>query len=204
MAEKTVKQKLLVILAIIGCAFLMTFTLSNLIIVVRVVIDSKTVPGVFGFKPLIVMTDKIESKTKKGDLIFISSVDKSKLKAGDVICIREDDDSLSIYRIARLTTINGETAFVTELDVKREGVYVVPYDQVQGVMVGKIPKGGNIILFMKTPLGMILCLGIPITFWIIYEIVMRKINKKIADINNDAYHLERQRRMFAGVNGIKR
>ena len=70
----------------------------------------------------------------------------------------------------------------------------VTEDRLVGIYKGRIPKVGDFAMFLQTPVGMIVFIGVPLLGFIIYDIIRRqkyanKENKKTAELEAELERL---------------
>ncbi len=137
------------------------------------------VPSVLGVSPLIVMSGSMASTFDKESLIFIEDVHSDELQVGDIITYIVDDVVIT-HRIVDVD-YKGEPKFYTRGDENETNdLYYVTPNQIEGRYIGKIDDLGGVLLFMQTPLGIILFILIPIvlyfmTDWIIWKLKRKKV-----------------------------
>ena len=166
------------IIGIIICIFLAPILIMNLTIIVKSYINPDKVPDFFGIKPFIVLTGSMEPEIHGGDLAIIKTVDPSQLKADDIISYKYGSAVIT-HRIIGLTEKDKAPAFITKGDANNsEDSNAVIYSQVEGIYFLKIAKAGNLAMFMQTPVGMLVFVGIPLCCFIIYEIIRRRFYEK--------------------------
>ncbi len=130
----------------------------------------------------------VKSCFAAGDLIFSVKTDPEKLKVGDVISFVEGSIVVT-HRIVEVQSAeNGTIKWITKGDANNtEDIRPVYEANLVGKYVTHIPKLGSFALFMQTPLGMILFIGVPLLGFIIYDIIRRqhyanKERQKTADM----------------------
>ena len=177
-------KKILKILGTIIVIMLILLLLFDVIIVIKSKKEPDKVPGIFGYKPFIVMSGSMMSKIEIGDLVFVKEVDANSLKINDIIAFRESDDIVTTHRIINIINENGTKAFETKGDSNNvKDAHNVYAKDIEGIYVFKIEKLGKFILFLQEPLGFsIMMLSILIIGAIMFMMENRKANKeKIMD-----------------------
>ena len=147
-------KKILKIIGTIIEIMLILLLLFDVIIVIKSKKEPDKVPGIFGYKPFIVMSGSMMSQIEVGDLVWVKEVDANTLKVNDIIAFKDSEDLVTTHRIISILDENGTKAFETKGDsnnVKDEH-YVYPKD-IEGIYVFKIEKLGKFILFLQEPLG---------------------------------------------------
>ena len=173
--EKRFVKKIPSIIGIVVCALLTPVLIMNLTIVIKSYINPEKVPDFFGIKPFVVITGSMEPAVYGGDLVITKAIDPSKLKADDIISFK-NGNSVITHRIVELTEKEGAPAFITQGDANnaRDGD-TVTYSQVEGIYLFKIDGLGNLAMFMQTPVGMLIFVGIPMCGFILYDIIRRRL-----------------------------
>ena len=192
-------RKLLSVIGIVVCVLLVPILIMNLTIVIKSYINPDKVPDFFGIKPIVVGVDSMEPEIPSGALVIAKTIDPTKLKAEDVIAFKEDG-SIIIHRIKELIIKDGEPVFATKGDaINVNDENLVAYSQVEGICLFKINRLGSLALFMQTPVGMLVFVGIPMCGFIIYDIVRRRFdNQREKATDNEAQaEIERLRAELA-------
>ena len=134
---------------------------------------------IFGYYIMYVPTESMKGNNSdsisKGDLILCEKISSSEdLKVGDVIAFtdyNEDSETFGktiIHRIVEITTSGYKTKgdnnpYVDDAEVL--GTYV------KAIYTGKrIPVVGSVINFLKSQLGIMVCMVIPMAFFFIYAL----------------------------------
>ena len=173
--KRSLIKKLTSIAGVVVCMVLAPILIMNLTIVIKSYINPDKVPDFFGIKPFVVVTGSMEPVIDGGDLVFTKTVDPAKLKANDIISFKSGN-SVITHRIAELTKKNGAPVFITQGDANNtKDEDLVAYPQIEGVYLFKISRLGNLAMFMQTPAGMLIFVGIPLCAFIIYDIIRRRL-----------------------------
>lgn len=178
------KHKALAVFGIILCVILIPIIIVNLtLIVMSFVGGSDTLPSIGGYFPLAVKSGSMSGTIEVGDLIFVKSVDDvGQLEKGDVITYWDQEPGTTVvtHRItAVITDKSGSLAFATKGDanvIEDEGL--VSAKNVLGVYRSRVPALGDVVMFMQTPYGMILCVGGPLVLLIAYDMIRRRKYQK--------------------------
>lgn len=174
-----------------------------LFISVVILIDSyrfpNEVPSFFGWKPFIVMSGSMETQISVGDIVVVKKTDVNKLKKGDIIAFRNNNIVIT-HRIDDIIQDENSTKYITKGDNNntQDKDYVLP-EQVEGLFKFKIARLGNLAMFIQTPVGIIVCLSIPIILLLIIQFIDSKKDKKI--INQK---IDKQREMEKEIEELKR
>ena len=180
-----------VIIALI--VVLLPLLIINLTLIIKGSLNPDMPPDLFGTAPLAVTTDAMAGDAEgcfdEGALIFVdllTAEEVQSLETGDVITFRSSDDLFVTLRIAEvLKNDAGEvTAFsvIGDRDAK-EGVNVpltVSPENVIGVVTGSVAGLGGFAMFLQTPVGVLVFVGIPVVAYLIYDISRIALSNKRA------------------------
>ena len=153
-----------------------------LLISIVILIDSHThpneVPSFFGWKPFIVLSGSMETQISAGDIVVVKEIDTNELKKGDIIAFK-DGNIVITHRIDEVTEIDGKTQYITKGDNNNtQDIGYVSPEQIEGAFKFKVSRLGNFAMFIQTPLGMIVCLSIPIIIIILLQTADSKKEKE--------------------------
>lgn len=155
--------------------------------------------SLFGYKAYTVRTDSMKATDfDAGDLIFVKSVDPATLNEGDIIAFTSQDDEYygeTITHKIRAKTVDadGNDAFITYGTTTGDNDKVpVAHAFVLGKYVGKIPNIGAFFLFLKQPIGYIICIFVPFLLLILYQgIICIKLFRRYKKEQMDEIEAER-------------
>ncbi len=132
--------------------------------------------SLFGYKVFTVRSDSMSATDfNAGDIVFIKTVDPATLKEGDIIAFISQDEEFygeTVTHKIRSKTIdaNGNEAFITYGTTTGDNDEVpVPYAFVLGKYSGKLPNIGKFFLFLKQPIGYLICIFVPFLLLIIHQ-----------------------------------
>ena len=168
------------------CIILLPILIMNMVIIIKGALYPDNVPTIFGIVPMVVLSDSMKTERESisaGDMIFASSADTLQLQENDVILFRDinskDGKSLVVHRIVSIEEVDGVRRFTTKGDNNNtEDIGFVTESYVVGKYSFNIPKLGNFVLFLKEPLGITVCIGIPLVAMLVYEIVKKSIEMR--------------------------
>ena len=185
--EKSDKIALIVMIVII--VLLLPILAVNLTLIVKGSIHQDTPPDIFGIAPLAVTSGSMdgdqEGSFKKGALIFVKLLDdenKENLKEGEVITYLSADN---VYVTHRIITINrGQDgrarSYITQGDANDSTDGAVAVSQVIGKCIGSVNGLGDFAMFMQTPMGILVFVGIPILVYVGYDVTRIVLQNKRA------------------------
>lgn len=180
----------MIVLAVI----LVPVLLINLTLIVKGSIYTDSPPDVLGIAPLAVTSGSMKGDEKgsfdEGSLIFVkklSASDKNNLEAGDVITFLTD----GVYVTHRIVSVNKNSSgdsvsFVTKGDANNVSDGAIPAQNVFGKCVGSIAGLGGFMLFLLTPAGILLFVGLPILLYVAVDVLLIVLhNRKVAKTQGD-------------------
>lgn len=157
------------------CIILIPVILINVAVIIGSYMHPEEIPGIFGIKPVAVLSGSMEDTFMAGDLIFIQETDPSALKKDDVICYLQEGQAVT-HRIADIVEgEDGTPNYITKGDANNtEDRESVSPGQVQGVWNGVCLRGiGNFIVFLSGTTGMIAFIVCPVLLLIIWDLIRR-------------------------------
>ncbi|PUB10635.1 signal peptidase I [Paenisporosarcina sp. OV554] len=129
----------------------------------------------FGYQPLTVLSNSMNPSFETGDMLFVNKVDPMEVKVDDVITFKELGGVLITHRVIEVINNSGGIGFVTKGDnnnVKDEEV--VKGENLIGKQVFNIPNAGHIAKKLRSPMGLILFILLPLVSYICIEVYDRK------------------------------
>lgn len=200
--QKNGGNKALTIIGIVLCVILVPILIVNVILIVKGLANKDKVPTLFGYAPLIVLTDSMSPTINAGDLIVVKSVDAAKVQEGDVISFFDPasgGSAVVTHRVLvsdsakktemklpvthNMDNIPGVQGSGSSLIFRTQGDFnntedkdPVPASKLVGVWTGTDLRGlGKVAMFLQSTPGLILCIGVPIVLLVAYELIRRKI-----------------------------
>lgn len=173
--SKVFKNVVSIILVIILLPIFLIFA----VILVDSWIHPDQIPSFFGWKPFIVLSGSMETEIYAGDVAVVKTVDPSTLKVGDVIAFK-DKEIVITHRIIDIEEEDGETHYYTKGDnnnVEDKG-FVRP-DEIEGIYMFKLSCIGNFAMYLQTPLGLLVCLAIPVILFVLLQMIDNRNNRKM-------------------------
>ena len=193
-AAKKAKVKNAVMIGVIVTLIvvLLPLLVINLTLIIKGSLNPDMPPDLFGTAPLAVTTDAMAGEEEgcfdEGALIFVKLLnadEKETLKEGDVITFRSEELFVT-YRITEV--VRGEDGSVHSFRAigdkdAKEGVNVpltVSPENVIGVVTGSVAGLGGFAMFLQTPVGVLVFVGIPVVAYLIYDISRIALSNKRA------------------------
>ena len=161
------KQRFFTVYNVIGiilCVLFLPGFLISTTLLVSSLIHRDLPPSCFGYTPLMVETGSMIPLFDEEDLILVkNTTSEASYKVGDVVCYHSGNSYVT-HRVKEITTDeNGNTAYITKGDANNtpDRDPVSP-EQILGVYITHFEGWGKALLFIQTPVGMILCVMLPI------------------------------------------
>lgn len=184
------KQRLFSIPNIIGiilCVLMLPGFLVSMTLFISSLIHPNVPPSCFGYTPLMVESGSMSPLFDEDDLVLVqNSADDASYGIGDIICFHSGNAYVT-HRIKEITADeNGETLYTTQGDANNTpDKDTVRPDQILGVYKTHFKGMGKALLFIQTPVGMIVCVMLPIflvflLFTVPPRIAARKKQKHMA------------------------
>ena len=193
--ERMKKIKPSAVLGTLACIVFIPIIIINLVIIINGFSDTENIPGFFGYRMNIVLSGSMSPTFDAGDAVIIENVENTEnLQKGDVITYLVSGKATT-HRIISVTEHEGKVAYITKGDYNNvEDRLAVYPEQIQGIYKGfHIPKLGNIMMFMQSTQGMMICLGVPFALYIIYDLIVRRKERKEEHSERDEQLKEKER-----------
>lgn len=189
--EKTsTAHKIQTVIGIVLCVILIPILILNISLIIRSFTDPDEVPSVGGYLPLIVLTDSMYPQIQSGDLIICHTAQPEDIQVGDVIAFFDpagNGTSVVTHKVMELTEAGGEVAWVTQGIANNAADFLpVPAKNLVGVYESRIPGLGNVVMFMQSTTGLIVCVVLPILLLVGYDILRRRKYEKAQRQDTDA------------------
>lgn len=170
----------------------------NLFFIVQGLLVPDKAPNLNGQTPLIVLTESMYPTIEGGDLIIVNSVDPQKLKKDDVAAYFDPaagDSAIVTHRIVDVTSENGLVKYKTKGDANNtEDKNLVSERDIVGKYNGmRIPKVGNLCMWIRSVPGIIVCIGIPLILLVGYDVIRRRVYAKKQAQTEDELRAELER-----------
>jgi len=177
-------SKLMSALGLILCIVFGAMLLCNLTIIIKGTLYPEKPPSVLGITPMVVLSGSMSGNAPDhieiGDLIFVDKIEAQALEAGDVIAFMEGKVVVTHRILEVFTGDDGKLQYVTKGDANNAAdLEPVHEDDLVGIYKFRIPKVGDFALFLQTPLGMVLFIGVPMLAFILYDLIRRRHYAKL-------------------------
>ena len=153
-------MKVIKIIKIFLVSILVLLVTVNVILAFKTIFRPKEIPGIFGYKPLIVLSGSMSPTFNYGDLIVIKDVDTDTLKVGDIISFRNGKKYTTTHRINGVSKISKD-CFETKGDANNsKDLGIVCSKDIHGKYLYRIIGLGSVILFIQKPVGFIILMSL--------------------------------------------
>ena len=181
-AEQKTRRKgdiaALVVMIVLSVILIPIFVI-NLTLIIKGSVRQDVPPDVFGIAPLAVtspsMSGDLEDSFDEGALIFVHILDdegKQALEQGDIVTFRANDGAYVTHRIVALN--RGEDGALQSVTTRGDANAVtdgsIPLSNVVGICTGSVAGLGGFAMFLQTPVGILVFIGIPVLLFIAYDI----------------------------------
>ena len=189
--QKTAKDRVLTAIGVLLCLILAPILIANMTMIIKSYTNADEVPSFGGYCPFIVMTDSMSPVINGGDLVIDKVVsDPSEIQKGDIISFFDpasSSNSVVTHRVVEVVKEAEGISFRTQGDANNtEDDDLVPADKVVGVYLTKISGAGNVILFMQSTPGLVVCIALPILLLIGYDAIRRRRYEKQQQADTEA------------------
>lgn len=183
-------QTILSVLGTVLCLILAPILILNVSLIIRSFTAPNEVPRVGKWLPLVVMTDSMYPEIHSGDLIICQVKDAEEVQVRDVISFFDpagNGTSVVTHRVIEIKNEDGRIAFITQGDANNTAdARPVPAEKLVGVYHARIAGVGNVIMFMQTTQGLLLCVVLPIVLLMGYDMLRRRKFEKTKQQDTDA------------------
>lgn len=157
--------------------------LVNFTLIIKSELNKDVIPNFLGYTPFIIVSGSMEPVIKTNDVIVTHKINQNDIKVGDIVSYKSSqDDVIVTHRIIEIKEENGQTIYVMKGDSnKSQDSEIVTYSKIQGKYLYSIPLVGNIVTYIKTPLGMCMVIGVVVLIYIIFDIIGRMFEKDELD-----------------------
>jgi len=136
-------------LTVAAAAFLGLLLVANIYLISARLIFGESLPKVFGYAALAVVSGSMEPAIGIGDLLVIK--EQQAYGVGDVVTYNSGR-SVVTHRIVELDGANA----VVKGDANNVADGSIPLDSIEGKVVFRVPKVGDLMVLARTPAGAIL------------------------------------------------
>ena len=187
------------VIMIVLIILLLPILIFNLTLIIKGSIYPDTPPDVFGIAPLAVTSGSMdgdrEDSFAKGSLIFVKLLDKAQMQSlseGDVITFKDSGAYVTHRIVSIFRDESGKVvSFVTQGDANNATDGAVILENVVGKCVGNIGGLGDFAMFMQTPVGILIFVGVPVLLYVAYDVLRVMLYNRRVKSDNSAQIQER-------------
>lgn len=188
--KTTTMHKVQTIIGIVLCVILIPVLILNVSLIIRSFTKPDQVPSVGGYLPMIVLTDSMYPQIHSGDLIICHTEEPENVQVGDVISFFDpagNGTSVVTHKVIEIQEKDGKIYWVTQGIANNAPDFLpVSEDKLVGVYRSRIPGLGNVVLFMQSTTGLIVCVVLPIVLLVGYDILRRRKHEKTKQQDTEA------------------
>lgn len=161
--------------------------IMNTVLIVKGALDDSRPPSVLGVTPLVVLSGEMDDGSDNailvGDLILVRGCDTDSVEVGDILSFVQGGRVLT----QRVKYVSTDGRFYTKGDASSGSASLteVSPSAVVGEFFFRIPSLGASFLFMQSPTGMLVCVGIPLIIFIVYDVMRRQMMKRQEKVRRD-------------------
>lgn len=166
------------VLRIVGNALIwLVFALSLLTVILSLSSSGGGVPNIFGTGYLTVQSDSMSGTFEVGDMIIVNTTAEDDVfEELDIVTfwtIIEGEQVLNTHRIISYSTINGTRYYTTQGDncAESDPLTVTAGDIVAIYTGTKLTGIGNVMDYVQSQTGFLICIVLPLAGIFIYQIV---------------------------------
>ena len=111
-----------------------------------------------------------------GDIVIVKNVKENEINEGDIISFRQGQNVIT-HRIAEKFEENGQIQYKTKRDNNTEDNQAITYKTIEGKVIRKFPRVGNIVLALKNKMIIIIVAIILLMYFMKSEKVRSRRNK---------------------------
>ena len=147
---------------------------SVVILATQTFINKDKIPSIMGVKVLQVVSESMKGTLNINDVIIAKKVDARSLNVGNIIVFKKDGAVIT-HRITNIVKKYDKLEFETKGDANNTpDKGTVKEENIEGKYICKIQYIGNILKFIKTPIGLTLVVTIPIIIMLLVILKERK------------------------------
>lgn len=163
-------KKLAKVIGNIVTAFLILVIIASLYSMIQYKRNPDKPPQVLGYSTMSVLTGSMRPYLQPGDMIVDKAAKAEEVKVGDIITYKAGG-SVVTHRVTEVIRADGKFLFTTRGDANNtaDGKPITG-EQLIGKVIFKIPYGGYIARFIRSPIGLLIILAVPISFIFIGEL----------------------------------
>lgn len=193
--KKSGRQRALTIVGIILCVLLIPILVVNVTMIIKSYTNPDEYPSFAGYNLMIVLSPSMEETIMPGDLIVVKDAEPDDIKGesaagaqdGDIISFFDPDSERQSVLTHRVVKVNDDGTFTTKGDNNMsEDPTPCPSENLIGTYITRVPKAGDVAMWLQTTPGLIVCIAVPIVLLVAYDLIMKKRYDKTKKKDTDA------------------
>lgn len=112
-----------------------------------------------------------------GDIVIVKNVKENEINEGDIISFRQGRNVIT-HRISEKFEKNGQIQYKTKGDNNTEDNQAITYKTIEGKVIRKFPRAGNIVLALKNKMIIIIVAIILLMYFMQSEKERSRRNKR--------------------------
>lgn len=164
--------------------FLVSIIVVNFTLVIKSETNKNEIPDFAGYTPFVIATGSMEPQIKVNDIIITKKIkNENSLKVGDIISYRSKTDDIVItHRIYEIKNEDGKKYYIMKGDNNNQvDGEEVEFSNIVGKYRFMIPGVGFLVTYLKSPLGMVMVIGVILLIYVIFDIIDRLFRKNDLD-----------------------
>lgn len=178
--NKPIRDKVKTVCWAVVSFLMISVIVINVILIIKIYIFKQAAPDVFGFFPLISLTDEASPRIEIGDLVLCRKIDyddSGEIKEKELVAHFPINRRDMMY-ISTVVSVDGDTVTLRAPNDNENKTFELAADDVIGRFRMSIPILGYIIYFLSTIPGFLICVVIPTI--VLTEIYLYKRRKDFA------------------------
>ncbi len=161
-------------ISIIIYILLFPLIIYNISLIIQSVIKPNETPSFLGIKTYVIVSGSMQPEYSIGDIVIVKKVEEDDIKKDDVISYR-NGQTVVTHRVIEEKELDGKTSFKTKGDNNNaEDIHEVTIDVIEGKVIGKISKIGNLSIMLQDKISIIII----ILLFYIYLVRSDKVKKR--------------------------
>ena len=184
--ENAIKTKQTTLLEdIVFYIIIIPLIIVSITIIWQRVVNPDIIPNIFGYKMFVVLDENMDQAIEYGDLVFTHNIAPKNLKRNSLIAFRNNTNKVTIHRIINITKEDFGIQFEMQNSKNEVGdTKYVKGEQVEGIVIYRIPKIGIILYKIQEPYIILILIGIVLIIGLIAYYIAGRLDKKDIEKEN--------------------
>ena len=187
---------------VVDVLIVIVFIISTLVVIASITANrTGGQPSVMGYVFSSVQTESMKGTINKGDFVVGKLIDdNTEIKKGDIISFYDYFQGKQIiitHRVVDILDPDTDPGYITQGDNEKMSDDIVKSrNDIQSVYKFRVPFLGKFIDFLKTPLGFIICLVLPLLSfigWQAYKLIVLFFKSKQAELAEEAESIKKSK-----------